>query len=97
MQLKYVDVNLEDLPEVSAEEFKKLPKEEQQKMMVASIMNMRKRMFLMAAATVHYGVHLESCTEEDKCTCGFDEMLTLADDMMSRIAPQLDAQDYTVN
>jgi len=95
--MKYVEIDLDDVPEYSAEEFSKLPSERRREVMLATLMNVQKRTFLMAASLLKYGSHLGSCTDPDECTCGYDPLGEMAIDIMETLGPLLDAKEHKVN
>jgi len=98
MSLKYVEIELEDLPEYTPEEFKNLSAERKHEVMMTTLMNLHKRTFLMAAGFLKYGMHTEDCTTDpDECTCGFTDIGDMAIGLMETIAPLLKPKDYKVN
>lgn len=78
MTMKYFEMEMGDIPEMTPEEFLKLPLEERAEFIKRSIDVIKRRSFMLAFAVIKYGKHDESCTDEEVCTCHFTPVQELA-------------------
>lgn len=78
MTVKYVELKIEDIPEMTSEEFLKLPLKERAEYIKRSIEAIKHRSFALAFGIIKFGKHDESCTDENVCTCHFTPVQELA-------------------
>lgn len=97
MGLKYVELEIEDEPEYTPEQFAALPAEERLTLVKRGFSNMKKSMFLLAFGVLKFGGHDKSCTDPEVCTCSFTTVEDLAYETIKRLENEMAPQDVTVN